>query len=133
MSEFALTEGIILLTVAGSFGIQLVLAGILLPLASHAQGAFLELFLRDVLPKVVLLGMCASGLAVVLTFWRDRTTSLQVSCLLFVALGHAMARHMLRLRTVMAHARKEPAQVIKPLQMLASAQLAVAMVSVLFS
>ncbi|MEN8720182.1 MAG: hypothetical protein ABF296_07975 [Oceanococcaceae bacterium] len=126
-------DPLINLSLAACFGLQLVLSLVLLPLASHARGALADVFFRELLPRVLLLGVCVAALAALLLIWRDGAATLLVSCVLFLALGHGLARHMLRLRTVVAQAQADPQRVLKPIQFLASAQLAVAMVSILYT
>lgn len=124
-------DSLISLSIAASFGLQLVLTLILIPLAMHARGMLAHAFMREVLPRVFLLGVCVASLATLLLVWRDAAPTLIVSCMLFVALGHGFARHILRLRVVVAQAQKQPLTVLKPIQFLGSAQLAVAMVCII--
>lgn len=128
--EIMLTDSLIALSTAASFGLQLVLSAILLPLAGHARGALVSAFLREILPRVYLLGLCVAALAVLLLVWRDGRPSLMVSSMLFVCLGHGLARHMLNIRSIVAKAHDEPQSVLRPLTFLGSAQLAVAMVCI---
>lgn len=132
-AAFVLTESLIALSIAASFGLQLVLSAILLPLASHARGALADAFIRDILPRLYLLGLCVSALAVLLLIWRDTRPSLMVSSMLFVTLGFGLARHMLTIRSIVAQAHKQPQTVLRPLTFLGSAQLAVAMVCIVVS
>lgn len=124
-------DSLIALSIAATFGLQLVVTLILVPLAMHARGMLAHAFIRELLPRVFLLGMCVSSLATLLLVWRDARPSLIVSCMLFVALGHGLARHLLRIRSIVAQAQKEPQAVLKPIQFLGSAQLAVAMVCII--
>lgn len=126
-------ESLIALSIAATFGLQLVVTLILVPLAMNARGMLAHAFIREVLPRVYLLGVCVSSLATLLLVWRDARPSLIVSCMLFIALGHGLARHLLRLRSIVAQAQKEPQTVLKPVQFLGSAQLAVAMVCIIVS
>ncbi len=124
-------DSLIALSIAATFGLQLVVTLILVPLAMQARGMLAHAFIREVLPRVYLLGVCVASLATLLLVWRDMRPSLIVSCMLFVALGHGLARHILRLRSIVAQAQTEPQAVLKPIQFLGSAQLAVSMVCII--
>lgn len=124
-------DSLIALSVAATFGLQMAITLVLVPVAMHARGMLAHAFLRELLPRLYLLGVCVSSLATLLLVWRDGRPTLIVSCMLFVALGHGFARHLLRLRSILAQAQEEPQTVLKPIQFLGSAQLAVAMVCVI--
>lgn len=119
------------LSVAASFGLQLVLTIILLPLLQHARGMLAAALLRELVPRVLLLGLWVSALAVVAIAWRDLRVHVLLACMAFVCLGHALARHSLRLHAVLRRAEREPEAVLRPFQVLASAQLAVSFVVVI--
>jgi hypothetical protein len=124
-------ESLVRLSVAASFGLQLVLTVVLLPLVSHARGMLAAALFRELLPRVLLLGVCVSAVAVLAIGWRDLRLHVLLACMAFVCLGHAMARHSLRLHTVLSRAERDPQAVLRPFQVLASAQLAVSFVVVM--
>lgn len=126
-----LLEELIPLLLAAVLGVHLVLGLVLLPLASHARDWMADAFFREILPRVLLLGLCVGGLAAACVLLQGRPQpGLLLSCLLFVALGNGLARHMLQVRSVLGQAREAPSAILRPLQMLNSAQLAVATVSI---
>lgn len=121
----ALLAQLTALALAAALGVQLVLGLVLLPLAAHARGMLAEAFFRELLPRVQLLSLCSAGLAAAFLLWRDGRVHLLLSCMVFVAMGAALARHTLRLRAILGRAHAEPAAVVRPLQFLNTAQLAV--------
>lgn len=124
-------ELLVRLSVAAAFGVQLVLTVVLLPMLQHARGMLAAALFRELVPRVLLLGACVSAVAVLAIAWRDLRVHMLLACMVFVCMGHALARHSLRLHTVLRRAERDPEAVLKPFQVLASAQLAVSFVVVM--